>query len=205
MRSLTSCEAAIEKQRYHTDATPQTTSLWRRIEITSLSDLDDLVLLLEICPDVAIHVQELSIRTDWKSAVFGWQWWKPRLCSDATEWIYADQTECAKIYGELYWDEEKMGRPYDGVEGIPDWFDGSEGPEGKGTMTTQPDIFATLALIERIIKAIAPVNQLQAFCWQTWHLPMSETVCSLLRDCESLRTFVIGPDGHHNTTSEFPT
>ena len=141
---------------------------------------------------------------DWEHAIHGVQWWKPRLCSDATEWLYADRkTEFAKVYEELYWDEQEMGRPYGGVEDIPNWCRGFDGPDGKGRMTTQPDIFATQEIIERILKAIAPKNQLQAFGWRTWHLPMSETICSLLRDCESLSMLVIGPDGHHNTTSEF--
>ena len=70
-------------------------------------------------------------------------------------------------------------------------------------MATQPDIFATLDIIERIIKTIAPLNRLRMFGWQTWYLPMSETTCTLLRDCESLRTLVIGADGHHPTIGEF--
>ena len=167
-----------------------------------MSHLDDLIRLLEICPDVAIHVKELSIHTQWKNAVYGWQWWKPQMCSDATEWIYVDQNECAKIYRERYWDEERMQRPYKGGQEAPDWFTPFDGPEGEGTMTTQPDIFATLDIIERIIKTIAPLNRLRMFGWQTWYLPLSETICTLLRECESLSVVVIAADGHHHTTSE---
>ena len=77
--------------------------MWRRIEALDLPDLDDLIALLEICPGAANLVMELSIRVPWKSFVFGDQWWKPRVCSDATEWIYADRRdELERAYGEFY-------------------------------------------------------------------------------------------------------
>ena len=192
----------VKTRRDRTDPDSQTTSLWRRIRTYELADLDDLVRLLDICPDVAGHVKELSFHTEWNCAVHGWQWWKPKICSDATEWIYADQTECAKVYGKRYWDVERLGRPYAGDDAEPDWFTPYDGPEGEGTMATQPDIYATLGIIERIVQAVAPMNQLQSFGWQTWYLPMSETICTLLRACESLSTLVIGQDGQHHTTSE---
>ena len=96
-----------------------------------------------------------------------------------------------------------MGRPYRGIEDIPDWCKGRNGPsEEAGRIQTQPDIYATLHIIERIVQQLAPRNQLRAFGWETWYLPISDKICGLLRDCESLSTLVIGPDGHHNTTSK---
>ena len=99
----------------------------------------------------------------------GDQWWKPRLCSDATEWLYANRRdEMEKVYGELYWNEQEMGRPYGGKEDIPSWCRGCNGPcEEAGQIQTQPDIHAILNIIERVIQLVAPRDRMRVLAWET--------------------------------------
>lgn len=87
------------------------------------------------------------------------------MCSDTTEWLYKNRKdEVEKAYAGVFWDEEEMGRPYGGKEDVPELDRDCNGPcEEEGQIESQPDIYATLDIIERLVELIAPCNRLQAF------------------------------------------